>query len=151
MSLNQYSCLLCRKRKKKCDRVYPCQNCCRVGTECTFTPRRASARHKAPVNPMERLRHLEDVIGRLKADLEIRPSHILAKDEESASRLAEEVRSDTGRANATNQVRNCVEEVSHLQTELGRLAIGEGRSRYVVGSFWASLDEQVWQHRSDSD
>lgn len=30
-----------------------------------------------------------------------------------------------------------------LETEFGRLAIGEGRSRYVTSNFWASLNDEV--------
>ncbi|KAJ5981081.1 C6 transcription protein [Penicillium waksmanii] len=35
------------------------------------------------------------------------------------------------------------DEMPNLETEFGRLAMGNGRSRYMIGNYWASLDEEV--------
>lgn len=37
------SCLECRRRKIKCDRILPCSYCVRVKVQCTFPPRKAVA------------------------------------------------------------------------------------------------------------
>ncbi|KAL7933083.1 hypothetical protein V8C35DRAFT_327862 [Trichoderma chlorosporum] len=100
--LNPYSCLSCRRKKKKCDRVYPCVNCRKAGVDCLFVPRRPSTRPKTTQGMLERLQHLEGVIGHLRDNY-----------------------------------------IAELGTELGRLAVGDGRSRYISSSFWASLDEEV--------
>lgn len=34
--LRQFSCLICRQRKVKCNRHEPCANCVKAETECTF-------------------------------------------------------------------------------------------------------------------
>jgi hypothetical protein len=36
-----------------------------------------------------------------------------------------------------------VDDKTELESDLGRLAVGDGRSRYIVSSFWASLNEEV--------
>ncbi|KAH8894649.1 hypothetical protein GQ53DRAFT_643232 [Thozetella sp. PMI_491] len=113
--LNPYSCSFCRKRKKRCDRMHPCMSCRRASVECVFPSRRPSSRHKAPLGAMERLRYLEAQIEHLKADHGALSSRVPAQGELE-----------------TNQ-----------RIEPGRLAIGNGRSRYMSTSFWASLHEEV--------
>jgi hypothetical protein len=130
--LNTYSCLSCRKKKKKCNRIYPCNNCQRLGNECVFTQRRVSARQKP--SAMERLRHLESIVGRLRSDLHVDPL------------LADKDGPDDSLANPCHQP--SPSNTSDLEAEFGRLAIADGRSRYVVGSFWASLADEVRAWRS---
>jgi hypothetical protein len=138
--LNPYSCLLCRRKKKKCNRYYPCNNCTRLGAECVFVRRRVSARQKPTA--MERLRHLESIVGRLRNDLELdQPS------------LDEETPADSPSVETTNpsslpdsvcdRPGQSQEPGIQLEAEFGKLAIANGRSRYVVNSFWATLDEEV--------
>jgi hypothetical protein len=38
-------------------------------------------------------------------------------------------------------------EVAELGTEFERLALENGRSRYVTGNFWASLADEVCSHK----
>ena len=52
-TLHPYSCLSCRRKKKKCSRIYPCNNCTRLGSECVFAQRRVSTRQKP--SAMDRL------------------------------------------------------------------------------------------------
>jgi len=67
--LNPRSCVTCRKRKVKCDKLHPCSNCSRAHIECVFpSPGRAPRRSKktgfGPRDKelLERLRHLESVV-----------------------------------------------------------------------------------------
>lgn len=137
--LNPYSCLPCRKKKKKCDRIYPCQNCQRAGAECAFASRRPSSRKVVPLGAMERLRRLEDAIGTLRSELKLESSPAVPQGTVPIET------SSYGKFNdsALSRRWSCADEMSHLETEVGRLAVGEGRSRYVVSSYWASLDEEV--------
>jgi hypothetical protein len=141
--LHPYSCLICRKKKKKCDRIHPCLNCHRVGAECVFAPRRPSSRRGIPLGAMERLHHLEDAIGSLRAELSFESSRVVAEGEGIAERSAQEKGTDSTQIESTHHGRSCMDEVTGLETEFGRLAVGDGRSRYIVGSFWASLNEEV--------
>ena len=142
-NLNPYSCLLCRKKKKKCDRIHPCWNCRKAGAEWVFAPRKPSSRQKAQVSAMERLRQLEDVIGRLRADIE--PSRLPVDDDLDKIPVHKD-NHVSGETERTDDVQSCTADTTELESEFGRLAIGDGRSRYVVGSFWANLYEEVCMH-----
>jgi len=143
--LNPYSCLLCRKKKRKCNRTSPCLNCRNVGAECVFTPRRPSTRQKTSVGAMQRLRNLEDLIGRLRSELESKSSQPPTGDDEIAEGLAQEDTTQSTRVNPINSSGASVDDESELEVELGRLAIGDGRSRYVASGFWTTLSEEVCQ------
>ncbi|EHK47823.1 hypothetical protein TRIATDRAFT_172547, partial [Trichoderma atroviride IMI 206040] len=141
--LNPYSCLSCRRKKKKCDRLYPCINCRKDGTNCLFVPRRPSTRPKTAHGMLERLQHLEGVIGILRDNYSQGATHQSPKTTEAcvnAITAGGETfhPSDPTRGRTTQD-----DAVAELGTELGRLAVGDGRSRYISSSFWASLDEEV--------
>ncbi|TKA66334.1 hypothetical protein B0A55_10575 [Friedmanniomyces simplex] len=74
-TLNPRSCVTCRKRKVKCDKLHPCSNCDRAHIECVFpapgrAPRKArklgDGRDK---ELLERLRRLEGVVKGLGVDV----------------------------------------------------------------------------------
>ena len=63
--LNPRSCVTCRKRKVRCDKIDPCTNCQKAGIECVFPqPGRAPRRTKKPQDAelLARLRRLEGVV-----------------------------------------------------------------------------------------
>ena len=69
------ACVLCQKRKIKCDRKYPCANCVRSQTQCipsTQVPRRR--RRRFPERELlERLRKYEDLLR--KNNINFEPLH----------------------------------------------------------------------------
>ncbi|GAB7350167.1 hypothetical protein MBLNU459_g0832t1 [Dothideomycetes sp. NU459] len=73
--LNPRSCVTCRKRKVKCDKLHPCSNCARAHIECVFpTPGRAprKARKVSDTRDAEllaRLRRLEGVVKGLGVEV----------------------------------------------------------------------------------
>ncbi|UKZ74868.1 hypothetical protein TrVFT333_002538 [Trichoderma virens FT-333] len=141
--LNPYSCLSCRKKKKKCDRVYPCVNCRKAGADCLFVPRRPSTRPKTTQGMLERLQHLEGVIGHLRDSYGQGTTQKSTKTAEVRANASIEGCETTPRSDSTDSRRTQPNAVAELGTELGRLAVGDGRSRYISSSFWASLDEEV--------
>ena len=74
-TLNPRSCVTCRKRKVKCDKLHPCSNCNRAHIECVFpAPGRAprKVRKVGDVRDkelLERLRRLEGVVKGLGVDV----------------------------------------------------------------------------------
>lgn len=60
----QPSCILCRKRKVKCDRKYPCSNCIKANAECIFRESIPARHHKrrAEYALLSRLRHYESLL-----------------------------------------------------------------------------------------
>ena len=66
--LNPRSCVTCRRRKVRCDKIEPCTNCQKAGIECVFPqPGRAPRRSKKPPDAelLARLRRLEGVVQKL--------------------------------------------------------------------------------------
>lgn len=60
----QPSCILCRKRKVKCDRKHPCSNCIKSNAECIFRESIPARHHKrrAEYALLSRLRHYESLL-----------------------------------------------------------------------------------------
>lgn len=58
------SCILCRKRKVKCDRKYPCSNCIKANAECIFRESIPARHHKRRAEHalLSRLRHYESLL-----------------------------------------------------------------------------------------
>jgi hypothetical protein len=141
--LNPYSCLACRRKKKKCDRVYPCINCRKDDTNCLFVPRRPSNRPKTAHGVLERLQHLEGVIGLLRDSYS---QGVTKQPPEAAKASINTITEQNDTANPCDLIGGGGAQddaVAELGTELGRLAVGDGRSRYISSSFWASLEEEV--------
>jgi hypothetical protein len=92
---------------------------------------------------MERLRRLESVIENLQADLVTKSDQLMAlgdgaQRDVSQQRSEGEKSPDSSKAGQT-QARG----VSSLDAEFGKLAVREGRSRYVTENFWATLSDEV--------
>ncbi len=67
------ACLLCSQRKIKCDRVFPCANCARVGAQCVpaaALARRPRRRRFPERELLERLRHYETLLSQNNVDFE---------------------------------------------------------------------------------
>ncbi|CAH0046607.1 unnamed protein product [Clonostachys solani] len=142
--LNPYSCLPCRGKKKKCDRASPCLNCQRLGTECLYVPRRQSARQPPSLVIMERLRRLEGTINRMQKHMSPELAQRLASDESPPHNQTWDDADSTSQSGPILPV----DDVAGLGTDLGRLALEDGRSRYIIGSSWASLDDEVQDLKS---
>ncbi|ORY57156.1 fungal-specific transcription factor domain-containing protein [Pseudomassariella vexata] len=67
---NKLSCTVCRNRKIRCDRTYPCAHCVRSGAECVFPVRKRMQRPKKTKNSelLSRLSRLEAIVGRVDPD-----------------------------------------------------------------------------------
>jgi len=162
---NPRSCVTCRKRKVKCDKLHPCSNCARANIECIFpNPGRAPRKIKKPTDGRDtellaRLKRLEGVVKGLGLD---------ATQEDIESALAGTTRrtseTDKGPGQIQSPGSDPIERPSTNSDELstrakaqwieddragrfenrfGRLVINEGKSRYVNSSFWANLSNEV--------
>ncbi|TKA57841.1 hypothetical protein B0A49_11751, partial [Cryomyces minteri] len=71
--LNPRSCVTCRKRKVRCDKLHPCNNCSKAHIECVFpSPGRAPRKARKPPDSelLARLRRLEGVVKSLGVRVE---------------------------------------------------------------------------------
>ncbi|KAH7047534.1 fungal-specific transcription factor domain-containing protein, partial [Macrophomina phaseolina] len=67
------SCVACRSRKIRCDKVQPCSPCRRSGVECVFPAQRAQRRKQGRRNEelLRRLDHLEGLVDRLGGEVAV--------------------------------------------------------------------------------
>ncbi|CAG8293551.1 unnamed protein product [Penicillium salamii] len=63
-----HSCMLCQRRKVRCDKQKPCGNCVKAKAECTVIPQRPRGKRSAP-------RPESDLVGRLKRYEELLSRH----------------------------------------------------------------------------
>ena len=96
--LNPRSCVTCRKRKVRCDKLDPCTNCQKAGIECVFPqPGRAPRRSKKPadVELLARLSRLEGVVQKLGKGVDGEDLEGGEKNQDTTKRAAPN-RKDTG-------------------------------------------------------
>ncbi|KJX92284.1 hypothetical protein TI39_contig5877g00001 [Zymoseptoria brevis] len=161
---NPRSCVTCRKRKVKCDKLHPCRNCGRAHIECVFpAPGRAPRKSRKVEGGRDkellaRLRRLEGVVKGLGVEV---PEKEHAENESARAfnglaRSGSSGETDKTVANGTPQTTQEKEEEfaaksrwledqqkGRFENRFGRLVVNEGRSRYINNSFWANLSNEV--------
>lgn len=69
-----HSCLLCQRRKVRCDKQKPCGNCVKANAECTVVPLRPRGKRNTPKprgrDLAERLKKYEELMTRHGLDFE---------------------------------------------------------------------------------
>lgn len=168
-TLNPRSCVTCRKRKVKCDKVHPCNNCTRNHIECVFpAPGRAPRKVRKVADGrdkelLERLRRLEGVVKGMGVEV---PGEEKEYSKDPDSRASMEPRPQTDAAVSQMEVNGgsisrpasgFFDDIDHkdktkwveerqdrnFENRFGRLVVNEGKSRYINNSFWANLSNEV--------
>lgn len=88
---------------------------------------------------MERVKYLERVIGRMQKHLDPELVKNAFYDDQGSERnwpKVDDFRSGLKDAHTTD-------EVADLGADFGKLAMEDGRSRYITSNAWASLDDEV--------
>lgn len=153
-NINPRSCTTCRKRKVRCDKKHPCSNCHKAGIECIFPrPGRAPRRSKKPPDSelLARLRRLEGVVQSLGKGVDgedLSPDHAEGGEGRNAGEGdATNPQGNSGRPQGATlrctSGRKALTDTTGLEKEMGRLVVGDGRSRYMSNNFWASLTSEV--------
>lgn len=151
------ACMHCHDRKVKCDKQSPCSNCQEFSLECTFpSPFRNSSRQpreketEASKNPettllemIEKLESADEYLGTLKN--EVLRSRKRRKRQNSEESDLGDSQSD---GNEERDPGDRVTAIGNLERVVGKLAEEEGRSRYLSGGFWVSLEESVCRQSS---
>ena len=159
------SCVVCRTRKVRCDKLSPCSNCRRANIACVFPstdrlPRWARRLERvasnaasnaqatqdpnpAAVQVMERLRDLESLVKELSAQLE--QANAAANSAAGGSSGVKSPKSsshdrDTDHQRDGSPNRNA----GNVQERFGRLVLQDAnRSRYVSSGFWSRVNDEV--------
>ena len=152
-TLSIRSCVTCRKRKVRCDKVHPsCGNCTKAHIECIFPgPGRAPRKSRKPPDTelLARLRRLEGVVQSLGAQVDdegtVTQNGVVQSPRAMATIADQLHRSDSGRNSPGSDASGEAGYVHRgsMDKQVGRLVINEGRSRYVSNAFWASMGDEV--------
>ena len=137
------SCKLCRKRKVRCDKRHPCNNCQKSNLDCVFPQGRqrpTQGRSSRDTELFRRLRHLETALQALR-------SSGLRADRDEEAKSADSPSSQKSPESQDNNSQTDQDVVDHqvesMAEDFGRLHICNGRSRYTSNALWASLSQEV--------
>ena len=134
-SVQSLSCQPCRRRKIKCDKVYPCNNCAVAGEDCIFPTGRKRPRNSRNAL-LDRLRNLESTVQVLQNS--VPPSETVTLDDGTQQDIIRLRTVDT-----TSHENESHNESERSLDDFGRLQIREDRSRYSSNRLWASLSQEV--------
>jgi hypothetical protein len=154
-ALNPRSCVTCRKRKVKCDKIHPCTNCSRARIECIYPAPGRAPRKVRKIGDgrdkelLERLRRLEGVVKNLGVEV---PDGD-AEEDKDASKEADEtvkVSADTGRRTVSGDAALCKDTAVAPQGDLKRRWTAshtdgpgpEPKSRWMDGSPKGCLEQR---------
>jgi hypothetical protein len=145
------ACVPCHDRKVKCDKQAPCANCQKLQLDCIFPSlfRPSSRQPKGKTGErsnepeaelLERIKKLEGAVedlGALKNEILRSRKRRMAANSESSDEEDDLNYEDGGLGHREAGASGVIDQA------VGRLIVEEGKSRYVSGGFWASLDEDV--------
>ncbi|KAM5371303.1 hypothetical protein ACJZ2D_008104 [Fusarium nematophilum] len=158
--LKIWSCVICRRRKVRCDRKDPCSNCVKSNIECHFPvtgriPRRSRDPNawKSPAQKQSellgRLRRLESVVTELAAQVEDGPSGPTMASEEGSTSGGETGQTPATSADASvigsSQVASSTGHQAGVEfdEEFGRLVVDKGGGLHVGNRFWSVFCDEV--------
>ncbi|KAM0168426.1 hypothetical protein ACHAPF_011007 [Botrytis cinerea] len=164
------SCVICRSRKVRCDKLSPCSNCRRANIPCVLPstdrpPRWARRLERAgnsaadsnrakpgqEVNSkgdpiIERLHNLENLVKELRGQLEHANATAGHLNDDGLPRLGGSDSSQLGPNHDLNSFKDngSVEITSDVQKKFGRLVLKDvNRSRYISSGFWARMNDEI--------
>ncbi|KAJ5116335.1 hypothetical protein N7456_000683 [Penicillium angulare] len=139
------SCVICRSRKVRCDKLSPCSNCRRANIACIYPsadrPPRWARRLERPVTGevMERLHHLEGLVKDLTGQLE--QAHAANR---SAAGSSNSPGSSTHDHDGGYQGNMHSAGSGNVQNKFGRLVLNDAsKSRYVGSGFWSWVNDEL--------
>ncbi|RSL77090.1 hypothetical protein CEP51_009376 [Fusarium floridanum] len=163
--LKIWSCVICRRRKVRCDRRDPCSNCVKNNIECHFPvtgriPRRNQnpGAYKSPAQKqselLSRLRRLESVVTELAAQVEDGSQDPRASTAPGPSGSVSISSSETGPATVESEDPSVTESSltvsstgqqagSEYDEEFGRLVVDKDGGLHVGNRFWTVFCGEV--------
>ncbi|KAJ5288620.1 hypothetical protein N7478_001650 [Penicillium angulare] len=140
------SCVICRSRKVRCDKLSPCSNCRRANIACIYPsadrPPRWARRLERPVTGevMERLHHLEGLVKDLTGQLE--QAHAATRSAAGSSHSPGSSTHDHDGGYQGNM--HSAGSGSIQNTKFGRLVLNDAsKSRYVGSGFWSWVNDEL--------
>ncbi|KAJ6032233.1 hypothetical protein N7540_002965 [Penicillium herquei] len=142
------SCVICRSRKVRCDKLSPCSNCRRANIACIYPsgdrpPRwaRRLERVERPVTGevMDRLHHLEGLVKELTEQLE--QAYAAAKSPAASSNSPG---NSSHSQDPSYQGDNGTASSDKVHDKFGRLVLNDAKKSCYVGSaFWSWVNDEL--------
>ncbi|KAJ5726314.1 uncharacterized protein N7483_007671 [Penicillium malachiteum] len=142
------SCVICRSRKVRCDKLSPCSNCRRANIACIYPsgdrpPRwaRRLERAERPVTGevMDRLHHLESLVKELTEQLE--QAYAAAKSPAASSNSPE---NSSHSRDPSYQENSGTGSSDNVHDKFGRLVLNDAKKSCYVGSaFWSWVNDEL--------
>lgn len=145
--ISRHSCIQCRLRKVRCDRIQPCSTCRRNKTECIFQEvRRKRRRHTRAMSPgvLARIEKLEERVEHMSG-ISFSSWENLVGDCDHLNTKRDQA-SNAGTTHTGHEASDsCVVAPSPQRStsDDGRLAAQKERSRYVSSRVWNVLANDV--------
>jgi hypothetical protein len=152
------SCVVCRSRKVRCDKLSPCSNCRKANIPCVVPsndrpPRWARRLERIADNGqgtagqggssgtdqvMNRLRTLENLVKELSGQLEV-ANAAASRGASSDAPSPQDAVKDAASPSSTSTA-------SDVQKHFGRMVIKDkNREKYVASGFWSRISDEVCQ------
>lgn len=137
---NTRSCVECSRRKVRCDRQFPCNNCVKNDSECSFPKyrKRPVRRQKVASHDFEESSAIQTSTASQPVDDSSAAGDVTAMATPSSSQDGFQLhkRSSVASAGLYDQTTDRREEPTWLVRQ-------QNRSRYISNSFWASMTREV--------
>ncbi|RGP79206.1 hypothetical protein FLONG3_2642 [Fusarium longipes] len=148
-TLKIWSCVICRRRKIRCDRKDPCSNCVKNKIECHFpVTGRIPRRNRAPLTSktpaqkqselLSRLRRLESVVTELAAQVE---------DQDGAEERHQQITVDASGTDSpwatSSSAAAAVADSTEEDEDFGRLVVDKDGGLHVGNRFWSVFCVEV--------
>lgn len=134
------SCITCRRRKIRCNKLHPCSNCVKAKVECVFPePGRAPRRSKKATESelLARLKSLEAVVKKFGVVGKSSPV------QSPVETMKEDVIKNGWDITMFKDLSSKDSELGSMDEELGRLVVSDDKSRYVSHRFWTRFGDEV--------
>ncbi|KAF7943978.1 hypothetical protein EAE96_010390 [Botrytis aclada] len=169
-SVKLRSCVICRSRKVRCDKLSPCSNCRRANIPCvlpsTDRPPRWARRLERASNSVvesnsakpgqevsskgdpiiERLHNLESLVKELRGQFERANATARHLNDDRLPELGDpdSFHLDLNHNRNSSKDDFSVEHTSDVQKKFGRLVLKDvNRSRYISSGFWARMNDEI--------
>ena len=148
------ACLVCRTRKVKCDRKFPCGTCKRWNiADCVYpNPIRVSPRPKksdsrstgkigdgSETSLLERVRQLELIVLNLGGSIPVDDSMADMTMQTTKQAKPHEDHREDSVARQASKVGH--DDITHVEKGLGKLVVKDAKSRYLSEGFWVNVDQ----------
>lgn len=153
LATHELPCTICRRRKVRCSKTLPCDNCQRAGATCIYDDRsRRPARHTELSHRLSRVETLLRTSNTPETTLNRSRDDVPINDEEDAIAPSKTMEHLLSRLEQRYKHQLAVPEDLMLDPKPGKLAYVEGSSRHIHGRFWAGRYEEVcwlssWNYR----